>query len=325
MPKFHQPIFHFTWLIFDLFFTSASAQVQWRNVDSLYLPLPKSMHVFFTSDSLEGKPNRAFYVSVSLKDKTLTFSADTARNRRLLPSQYFERNDNALLVVNCTFFSPTGRNLNVVIREGKQLAHAVPSVFDKTDSLYHYVTRGAIGIHRRRTAGVAWTFADTVNNVVYSLPGPSTGSGKNYYPTLSVLEKSMDCTGCTGMTRWKVETAVGGGPVLLTNGNISITNNQERMFAGERVHEKHPRTAMGYTRDGRLIILVIEGRNPGIADGATLEQEATILKNIDCLGALNLDGGGSSCMLINGKMTITPSDKTGPRLVPAVFVIKKTR
>jgi exopolysaccharide biosynthesis protein len=37
---------------------------------------------------------------------------------------------------------------------------------------------------------------------------------------------------------------------------------------------------------------------------------------------LNLDGGGSSCMLINGKETIKPSDPTGQRAVPAVFLIK---
>lgn len=308
-----------------LFSPQSHAQLHWHNVDSVYLPLPVSMHVFFTSDSLESKPNRAFYVSVSLKDKSLAFTTDTARNRRLLPTQYFERNGNALLVVNCTFFSPAGRNLNVVVREGMLLSYNVPSVFDKTDSLYHYVTRGAIGIRRNRTADVSWVFTDTVHNVAYSLPRPSTGKGKSYYPTLSALEKSMDCTGCTGMTRWVMDTAVGGGPVLLSKGDISITNNQERMFAGERMHEKHPRTAMGYTTDGQLIILVIEGRFPGTAEGATLLQEATMLKDVGCVGALNLDGGGSSCMLINGKMTITPSDKAGPRPVPAVFLIRTAR
>ena len=80
---------------------------------------------------------------------------------------------------------------------------------------------------------------------------------------------------------------------------------------------------MGYTADGKLIILVIEGRNVGKAEGADLVQEATILKNIGCIEALNLDGGGSSCMLINGKETIKPCDKTGQRAVPAVFIISE--
>jgi exopolysaccharide biosynthesis protein len=122
--------------------------------------------------------------------------------------------------------------------------------------------------------------------------------------------------------RWKMITAVGGGPVLMQNGEIRITNNEELKFAGKAINDKHPRTAMGYTKDGKLIILMIEGRNT-VAHGATLGQEAQILKDLGCWEALNLDGGGSSCMLVNGKETIKTSDKEGQRAVPAVFIIKK--
>jgi exopolysaccharide biosynthesis protein len=79
---------------------------------------------------------------------------------------------------------------------------------------------------------------------------------------------------------------------------------------------------MGYTYDGRLIILVVEGRRPGVAEGASLMQEAEILRHLGCKEALNLDGGGSSCMLVNGKPTINPSDKEGERPIPAVFLIR---
>jgi exopolysaccharide biosynthesis protein len=112
--------------------------------------------------------------------------------------------------------------------------------------------------------------------------------------------------------------------VLLQMGQVAITNREERMFVGGE-KDRHPRTAMGYTRGGKLIILAIEGRNPGVAEGATLEQEARLLQQLGCHEALNLDGGGSSCMLINGKETIKPSDKEGQRPVPAVFIIKTTQ
>jgi exopolysaccharide biosynthesis protein len=49
---------------------------------------------------------------------------------------------------------------------------------------------------------------------------------------------------------------------------------------------------------------------------------AAMFKQIGCVEALNLDGGGSSCLLINGKNTIQPSDKEGQRPVPAVFMVK---
>jgi exopolysaccharide biosynthesis protein len=122
--------------------------------------------------------------------------------------------------------------------------------------------------------------------------------------------------------RWKMQTAVGGGPVLVHNGIILVTNEEEGLFIkGDR--DLNPRSAIGYTRDGRLIILAIQGRTPKQAAGVTLSQEAKILQDLGCYEALNLDGGGSSCLLVNGKETIHPSDKEGERPVPAVFLIKQ--
>ena len=72
-----------------------------------------------------------------------------------------------------------------------------------------------------------------------------------------------------------------------------------------------------------LSFLLCKEDFPGIAEGATLGQEAQILKDLGCREALNLDGGGSSYMLVNGKETIKPSDATGQRAVPAVFLIKR--
>ena len=105
-------------------------------------------------------------------------------------------------------------------------------------------------------------------------------------------------------------------------GQVKITNEEELKFTGKAINDKHPRTGMGYTKDGYLVIMVIQGRFPGIAEGATLGQEAKLLIEIGCVEALNLDGGGSSCMLINGKETIKPSEKGEERPVPAVFLIK---
>lgn len=119
-----------------------------------------------------------------------------------------------------------------------------------------------------------------------------------------------------------MDIAVGGGPVLIHDDTIRITNNEEFKFIGKAIHDRHPRTAMGYTSDGRLIILAVQGRTPGVAEGADLLHLATIMKELGCYEALNLDGGGSSCLLINGKQTITPSDKEGQRPVPAVFIVR---
>lgn len=302
-----------------------NSQLTWTNVDHLYAPLPASIQVYMSTDSMEGKANRCFYISANLKDKSLQFTTQVSKGNRLTPQQFYEQEGFPLLVVNGTFFSfADNRNLNVVIRDGRQLAHNIPSVKGKNDSLYTYVTRGAIGISKRNNADVAWVYTDSlkrwplqvVNGPVSDLKGPWPDpgwrrmKGKRFNSPYNINKK------------WKMQSAIGGGPVLIHNGEIRITNKEEIMFvSGE--NDRHPRTAMGYTNDGKLIILMTEGRNPGVAEGMTLKQQAAVLQSLGCMEALNLDGGGSSCLLLNGKETIKPSDKEGQRAVPAVFIVQQ--
>jgi hypothetical protein len=316
-------------LLFSYLMISSYGQVNWINIDSLYQPLPKSIHVFRSTDSLDGNPNIAYYVVADLKDKKLLFEADTTLNRRLTPAQFYQKNNQPLVVVNTTFFSfQTNQNLSVVIKDGKLVGYNIHSVSGKgKDTLtYRHPFGSAIGISKKRNADVAWLYTDSSRRYPYAsqveqplLKDSSVSHGLGYYK-----KGTSSGTHATGpsLKKWKIETAVGGGPVLVQNGEIKITNNEELKFAGNAINDKHPRTAMGYTSDNKLIILVVQGRFPGMAEGATLGQEAKILQDLGCWEALNLDGGGSSCMLINGKETIKPSDPTGQRAVPAVFLIK---
>jgi Phosphodiester glycosidase len=330
-------IFTATLLSFSI---SVSAQLHWQNVDSLYQPLPKSVHVYKTTDSMfDGKPNIAYYVIADLKDKHLLFDADTTYKRRLTPSQFYEKNKQPLLVVNCTFFSfETNQNLNVVVKDSKLVGYNIHSIpgRGKDTFTYRYPFRSAIGIIKSRTADVAWIFSDSTRKYPYAsqhdfvIPKDSFRkvSFKDVmrfrYEISHKLHSPIKVDGIKkAFKKWKMQTAVGGGPVLLQNGEIEITNEEEMMFAGKAINDKHPRTAMGYTKDDKLIILVVQGRFPMIAEGATLNQEAQILNDLGCWEALNLDGGGSSCMLVNGKITIQPSSNGVQRAVPAVFLIKR--
>jgi exopolysaccharide biosynthesis protein len=318
-------------LLFTCCINTVSAQQKWNNVDGDFAPLPKNVHVYKTTDSLDGKPCIAFYVTAKLKDKNLHFTTDTTYKRRLTPKQFYQKNNMPLVVVNTTFFSfTTNQNLNVVIKEGKLVSYNVHTIAGKgKDTLtYKHPLGSALGINKKRKADVAWVYADsTLKQPVAFETKPELLhdsyqriSKYNFVPQLYHLPKIEKRRGIKD--KWKMKTAVGGGPVLLQNGNIKITNEEELKFTGKAINDKHPRTCMGYTYDGNLIIMVIQGRFPGIAEGATLTQEAQLLKELGCVEALNLDGGGSSCMLINGKETIVPSDAAGERAVPAVFIIK---
>lgn len=318
-------------LLFIGCINTISAQQKWNNVDGDFAPLPKNVHVYKTTDSLDGKPCIAFYVTAKLKDKNLHFTTDTTYKRRLTPKQFYQKNNMPLLVVNTTFFSfTTNQNLNVVIKEGKLVSYNVHSIAGKgKDTLiYKHPLGGAIGIDKNRNADIAWIFTDsTFKRKSYAIqkdPYLKKDSSYSYKFSEANSDNRIIYTGSIEylLKKWKMKTAVGGGPVLLQNGTIKITNEEELKFTGKAINDKHPRTCMGYTYDGNLIIMVIQGRFSGIAEGASLIQAAQLLKDLGCVEALNLDGGGSSCMLINGKETIVPSDAAGERAVPAVFIIK---
>ncbi len=295
------------------------AQVHWVNVDSLYGPLPTSLHVYKTTDSIENKPNIAFYVKADMKDRNLLFTTDTTYQRRFTPQQFYEKNKQPLLVVNGTFFDfSSNKNLNAVVKDGKLIGYNVHSIaLQEKDMLkYQHVFRSAIGISKKRTGDVVWLFTDSSKKKARASQLPVVP----WVDSFASVSKNIK-----GFSKWKMQTAIGGGPVLVQQGKIAISNDDEAMFTGKAIDDRHPRTAMGYTADNKLIILLVQGRFGGVAEGASLKHLAHMLVELGCVEALNLDGGGSSCLLINGKATITPSDKTGQRPVPAVFIIQQKK
>jgi hypothetical protein len=85
---------------------------------------------------------------------------------------------------------------------------------------------------------------------------------------------------------------------ILQNGNPVNTWN-----------EAHPRTSAGYSQDGKKVyLLVVDGRQADYSVGATTGQIAYIMKALGAHNALNLDGGGSSCMVVEGEVKNKPSD-----------------
>jgi exopolysaccharide biosynthesis protein len=329
--------FIISWFIFS----GINAQVSWVNADTDFGELPLGFHVFKSTDSLDGKPFKAFYAIADLGSKKLDFTTDTTLNRRLKPSEYFEKNNHPLLVVNSTFFSfTTNQSLNLVIKDGRMLAYNIHSLPGKgKDTLtFRHAFNGAIGISKDRKADIAWIYSDSLQRFPLasqqavhffkdSIPYISKGNAKS----LKIIDGKRQTQYGEDPTQtkkafaktWKMQTAVAGGPVLVQHGEVQISNNEELKFNGKAINDKHPRILMGYTNDDKLIIMAVEGRNPGVADGVTLTQAAQLLKELGCREALNLDGGGSSCMLINGKETIRPSDKGNQRPVPAVFIIQR--
>lgn len=307
-------------------------QYNWSRADSSFAPLPASVQVFRLQQRVDSQPVVAYAVLAALSSNELHFTTDTTYKRRLRPAAFYEKNNQPLLVVNGTFFEFVNhRNLNVLMRNGKLLAynpHAI-ALRGRDSLLFLHSLRSAIGIRKNRRADVAWLFTDSSKKQPYAFQQPVRAWKDSVAQlTLPMLKSRMELQQGAERSeprKWRVHTAIGGGPVLVQQGVIRVTNNEENMFPGKAISDRHPRTAMGYTADGKLVVLAVQGRMPGIAEGVTLVQLAEMLISLGCVEALNLDGGGSSCLLINGKETIVPSDREGQRPVPGVFMIHQKK
>ena len=90
-----------------------------------------------------------------------------------------------------------------------------------------------------------------------------------------------------------IDVAISGKYMLLVDNEYAVSNNVDPDLA----NTPHPRSAIGLSEDGNtLILMVIDGRQPDISEGATLPELATFLKEYGAYTALNFDGGGSSSL-----------------------------
>jgi hypothetical protein len=118
----------------------------------------------------------------------------------------------------------------------------------------------------------------------------------------------------------ETEDAVAGVPRLIKNGNIDITWEQEKA-SKSFVETRHPRTAVAKLKDGKFMMITVDGRQPGVSVGMNLYELSDYLLSLGATDAMNLDGGGSTTMFLDGKVVNTTSDKDGERKVSDVILV----
>lgn len=109
--------------------------------------------------------------------------------------------------------------------------------------------------------------------------------------------------------------SIGGGPVLLKDRVLQVRHCAV-WFCG-----RAPRTAVGVTADGRILIMVVDGRNDRWSVGMTLKETAVFLRDMGAVDAINLDGGGSSEMWLQGEVMNRPSDGRERRVSSALLIL----
>ncbi|WP_204074610.1 phosphodiester glycosidase family protein [Planotetraspora phitsanulokensis] len=116
---------------------------------------------------------------------------------------------------------------------------------------------------------------------------------------------------------------IGGGIGLVRDGRTSITAATDGMANVNMIVRRHPRTLAGVTASGGLVIAVVDGRAPGTTVGASFFESAELMRWLGARDAISLDGGGSSTMVVDGKVVNHPSDGAERGVGDALLIIGK--
>jgi hypothetical protein len=122
-------------------------------------------------------------------------------------------------------------------------------------------------------------------------------------------------------------TVINGGPLLMADGAVHITQDQDGMHHADDPSfdygwflQRNPRTFAGTDAQGRTLLVTVDGRQLGEL-GLSIPETAAVARSLGMTDAINLDGGGSTAMAIDGALISHPSDATGERAVGDAIVV----
>lgn len=116
---------------------------------------------------------------------------------------------------------------------------------------------------------------------------------------------------------WKnVKHIISGGPYLVKDGEVFVDMTAQKLGA---IGGRNPRSAIGYTADNNMVFVAVDGRE-GSSIGMTLMELAYFMQSIGCTNAMNLDGGGSTVMYVDGQVVNHPAQRGGIPLSNAIVL-----
>lgn len=306
----------------------------WTDISAQY-DMPASIKLYKTTTDVTGHKVNAWYAIADMSQGDLelrTFKTASATK----PSVAAKGLEGAQIIINGGYFGG-GQSYSYVMDQGKETAAGVRAVTrsyyadaNKTSTSKSFnITRGAFGVNQNQEPSVKWLYSS--NEWAYDTPLPAFNSGPVLKPTDSYPSRRHT---------WDVYSAIGGGPVILHDGHICIDylTTKDKGNGGRYVGNpelldddifgpsvRPPRTAIGHTADGKIILMVVDGRDSGGSKGVSLDELARLMKGLGCVNVLNLDGGGSTVMCATPEATILnkPSDGSERAVMSFVAIVAK--
>lgn len=259
----------------------------------------------------------------------IQFGIDAARrpfmDRYLLDAQAFVRG--AATPITTLNFNPSGNPEGTALytsRYGartpldttRQTAEAPMIRSGRRGDTLLYVRRGAVS--------AASGSPIPANGAVLAAYGPGSRlhevQGMADGDTVRVLLTTLPRTGVSAPT-----VLAGGWPRILRDGmDVAVDAPTVEGTISRNAETRHPRSAIGFSRDSSTLYLVVVDGRTQKSVGMTLVELAALMRRVGAWQAMNFDGGGSSTMIVGGAVVNVPSDSAGERAIGnALLVVKR--
>ncbi len=275
--------------------------VRWAAVDSINALLPGDMRLYAGVNA--ALPLRAWMVLLpSRYPVRVEVSDDTSDVRETTSS--FARDAGACVAVNGGYFRMgdfPASAVGLLVQNDSVTAEATTS--QQRDSIAVDLARAAFGRMPDGRYEIGWVVQRGDTLLLLDAP----------------LQPGQQVEGPSRTARlWTPIEAMGAGPMLVRAGRLHVTSDEEG-FGSTSIPNVHPRTAAGVTAAGDLILMVVDGRQDA-SRGVDLEELGRLMLEAGAVEALNLDGGGSSTLVVQGRLINRPTGGTFERQVMNALV-----
>ena len=273
----------------------------------------EGVDIYKTTSQLNGRSFNAWYaVADPSKVDFRVLNTPTGKaNCKTVSYQAQNAADECLVLINGGVFG--NYHIGVIHVDGEP-QEWVDFVYNKywnpnNDGTSWYITRPIIGVDKSGKAGAYWTSSPEYGTYYYYDRPLPTVPGEAAYAEASQINPVPSAD-------WQPFNALSTGPMLLYDGKCCVDRKKAPSGAymtnyecwALDIYEGHPdRTAVGVTADGKIVLFICDGRIDA-SQGAYHEEVAMIMKSIGCVHAMNLDGGGSTGMWVNGAGMINHKD-----------------
>lgn len=282
----------------------------------------EGVEIYKTTSQLNGRNFNAWYaVADPSKVDIRVMYPETKGSKKTVQAQAEAAGD-CLALINGAIYG--NYNIGVIFTEGKMTQEwhgEIEGCYWASNSQLYQVTRPIIGVDKDGKAAAYWVGVPQQGTFYYYDRPQANVVGKAKYGKVSA-------TSPVDAVEWNPYYAISCGPMVLYDGKVSADNTMVddthyytnyECWDESGVYSDHPdRSAVGVTADGKIVLFICDGRIDE-SQGAYMKELGPIMKSIGCVHAMNLDGGGSTGMWVNGAGMINHKDGTSWRAVKSTL------